>query len=299
VSRWRQQAALLAATLEKSDADYFREPPVQFTYAALLRHRGQYQQADEIYRRFVNDSDAVWQRAARGEMWVIGSPTESPKPVLRCYRVSAPPVLDGLLSDDCWQNAMDVKLEPDDGRDTSAADHFIETRGIDESPGRGSLRVDAADMRALAMLAYDQQYLYFAASLPRSPKQPGDPPNYPGRTHDADLSAHDQISLLLDIDRDYATFYRFDVDSRAQTREACWIDQKWDPQWHVACDADSQRWTVEAAIPLEALTPAPPSPGQTWAAGFVRTLPGEGVQSWTHPTGAVPRPATFGLVRFD
>ena len=67
----------------------------------------------------------------------------------------------------------------------------------------------------------------------------------------------------------------------------------------IACDSDPRRWTVEAAIPLQAIVPAPPGKGQTWAAGIVRTMPAEGVQSWTHPTGSVPRPVTFGLVRFD
>jgi photosystem II stability/assembly factor-like uncharacterized protein len=298
-SRWWEQALQLASTIERTEPEFYRDPEVQFTYAALLRNRGQFQQADEIYRRYTNDSDRLWQRTARGEMWVLGGSTESPKPVVRCHRVDAPPVLDGVLGDICWQDAMDIKLLPDDGSDAGHPDQFIETRGFTERNEAVTDRAAGDEARPLVMLAYDAQYLYFAASVPRSAELPSDPPVYPGRTHDAELAGYDQISLLLDVDRDYATYYRFDVDSRAQTREACWVDQKWDPTWYVACDGDPRRWTVEAAIPLQAIVPAPPGKGQTWAAGVVRTMPAEGVQSWTHPTGSVPRPVTFGLVRFD
>ncbi len=298
-SRWWDQARRLASTIERTDPQFYRDPEVQFTYAALLRNRGQYQQADEIYRNYMNDSDRHWQRTARGEMWVLGGATQSPKPVVRCHRVDAPPVLDGVLSDVCWQDAMEIRLMPDDGSDAGQPDQFIETQGFTADSQAVTDEAGGDEPRPLVMLACDAKYLYFAASVPRSAAQPNDAPAYPGRTHDADLAGYDQISLLLDVDRDYATYYRFDVDSRAQTREACWVDQKWDPTWYVACDSDPRRWTVEAAIPMQAIVPAPPGKGQTWAAGVVRTMPAEGVQSWTHPTGSVPRPVTFGLVRFD
>jgi tetratricopeptide (TPR) repeat protein len=298
-SRWWEQALRLASTIERTDPEFYRDPQVQFVCAALLRNRGQYQQSDEIYRRYTNDSDRLWQRTARGEMWVLGGATQSPKPVVRCHRVDAPPVLDGLLSDICWQDAMEIRLLPDDGSDAGQPDQFIETQGFTADSKAASDRTAGDEPRALAMLACDAKYLYFAASVPRSAGLPDDRPVYPGRTHDADLSGHDQVSLLLDVDRDYATYYRFDIDSRAQTREACWVDQKWDPTWYVACDSDPRRWTVEAAIPMQAIVPAPPGKGQIWAAGVVRTMPADGVQSWTHPTGSAPRPVTFGLVRFD
>jgi hypothetical protein len=105
------------------------------------------------------------------------------------------------------------------------------------------------------------------------------------------------VTLLIDIDRDYATYYRLEVDSRGQTRDVCWTDASWNPQWYVANDADSRRWTIEAAIPLSELAPPGSVRGQFWGLGIVRTMPTVGVESWTHPAGATPRPATFGLMR--
>lgn len=293
--RWHEQAALIVSTLEQRAPGVFQTPEVQFARGALLRHRQMYQQSDEVYRRFAAVSDPVWQQAARGELWVLGSPAESPKPVILCKRVASPPVLDGLLSDICWQDADDAALTVAAPDGAQPAEAFVGSRQRRQMASSAS--AGAPGSGALAMLAYDAEYLYFAATLPRAPGLPAEGVQYAGRTHDAELGGYDRICLLLDVDRDYSTFYQFEVDSRGQTREACWCDQQWNPQWFVANDADSRRWTVEAAIPLKELVPGAPA-GQTWAVGIVRTMPTIGVESWTHPAGAVPRPAAFGLVRF-
>lgn len=293
--RWHEQAAALIAALEQQDLACFRSPEVQFTLAALLRHQGKFDESDEIYRQYINDADPLWQRAARGEAWILGAPTESPKPVTRCRRTPVPPVLDGILSDACWQEAQDIELTAPGSANAAG---YIGSRGVD-SAGALSEPSSRPDEQAIAMLAYDSRYLYFAASIPRAPELPTDPPERAGRTYDADLQGFDQISLQIDVDRDYSTCYRFDVDSRGCTRDACWIDQHWDPRWYVANDGEPRRWTVEAAIPLEELAPAPPGRGQTWGVGIVRTMPTIGVECWTHPSGTVPRPVTFGLLRFE
>ena len=56
---------------------------------------------------------------------------------------------------------------------------------------------------------------------------------------------------------------------------------------------------LEVAIPLEEITPYFPRGGNAWAIGITRIIPALGVESWTQPAGAVPRPETFGLLRFD
>jgi hypothetical protein len=284
--------------MERIAPHVFQEPHVQFTYAALLRQRAQYQPADEIYRRFFGVGQGEpWQRSARGEVWLNAPLSISPKPVLRCKRAKTPPMLDGLLADECWQGTTEITLG---NGDEPPQDEFVGTRGMpaEQRRSRDIVR-SGGEPRPIVMLTYDDRFLYFAASVPRVADLPQDKPEYPGRSHDADLSGYDQLSLQIDVDRDYATCYRLDVDSRGQTRDACWIDQQWNPKWYVAADADAGKWTVEAAIPLEELAPTPFAPGTAWAVGIVRTMPTVGVQSWTHPAGAVPRPETFGLLRFE
>jgi hypothetical protein len=149
------------------------------------------------------------------------------------------------------------------------------------------------------MLSQDREFLYIAASVPRAEHARAEGVQLGGREHDADLSPFDRLSLAIDVDRDYATWYTLEVDQRGWTSEKCWDDKGWDPKWYVAADADDKNWRIEAAIPLSELVPEPPAPGTTWAVGIVRTIPAVGVQGWPEANGSKPRPESFGLVRFE
>jgi hypothetical protein len=105
--------------------------------------------------------------------------------------------------------------------------------------------------------------------------------------------------LLIDVDRDYATFYRLTVDQRGFTGEACLGDATWNPRWFVAAVSKPTTWAVEGAIPMRELTAEPPRRGQLWALGLQRTIPGLGFQSWTRPASASVLSQGFGLLRFD
>ena len=119
------------------------------------------------------------------------------------------------------------------------------------------------------------------------------------RSDDAELSGQDRLSLHLDVDRDYATCYRFDVDQRGWTADACWDNAAWNAQRFIAVAGLSNEWLLEMAIPFGELVPQPPQPGETWAAGVVRILPTAGVESWSMPAGTTPQPQGFGLLRFE
>jgi hypothetical protein len=103
---------------------------------------------------------------------------------------------------------------------------------------------------------------------------------------------------LLDVDRDFATYYRLAIDERGWTHESCWHDATWNPSWFVATGGDDKAWTAEAAIPLSELTMMPPSPGASWALGIQRTVPGVGFQSWTQPASPAVSPEGFGYLLF-
>jgi hypothetical protein len=113
---------------------------------------------------------------------------------------------------------------------------------------------------------------------------------------------HDRVDLLLDINRDYTSFWRLTVDHRGWTGESVLGDRSWNPRWYVAQRSDGETWTVEAAIPLDELGPGPQT-GDAWAVGVQRVVPGAGLQSWTHGAehgaGAEPRPQEFGLLLFE
>ena len=279
VKNWQERAFLMAKLVAEKTPTLHNSPEIQFPLAALLRQRGSNRLADEIYRRHQTAGDGdPWKDAALTELWLV-QPVNTPrKPVAICRPTSDRPHLDGVLSDMCWQDAVELPLTDSGSKDASS---------------------DALSTQpALAMLSHDSEYLYFAASIPRVPGTPGDGPQYEGRSHDADLSDFDRVSLYIDIDRDYTTYYAIHVDQRGWTAESCWEDSQWDPRLHVAADAGTSYWRIEVAIPLEELTPPSLAHTTIWAVGVVRTVPTVGVQSWSHPTGTRPGPGSFGLVRF-
>ncbi|MFG0336100.1 MAG: hypothetical protein ACF8TS_22300, partial [Maioricimonas sp. JB049] len=292
VERWQQQAERIAAILKRNAPTYAATAEIQFPYATLMRHRGRHAVADEVYRSFaMAPGETAWLKAAQGEIWLVGPQAVSPKPVLQCLRCETPPVLDGRLDDDCWQAASAVRLTPpSNARDS--AETFVGADRL-EQKSRGG-----AGSEATVMLSHDSRYLYLAARIPRVPGLPDDPPQMAGRTHDSNQTGLDRLSLQIDVDRDYSTFYRFDVDQRGGTREACWDNESWNPQWFVAVDGSRDEWRIEAAIPLDQLVPTPPDARTTWAVGLTRIIPTRGIESWQHPAGLEPIPAAFGLVKF-
>lgn len=291
--RHRQDLAVrMAALIRRRNPALFRDARVQFPLAALMRGRGVYRLADGLLRRFEHtaadagrtadssgadggDHTDAWQQTARSELWLLAPNSLPPKKIAACKRAAAPPKLDGVLSDACWQGAVELPLTASPGAPADSGRY------------------------AFVMLAWDAEYLYVAASVPREPDAPADRPVAAGRTHDADLSRFDRIALHLDVDRDYATWYTLEIDQRGWTRDACWKDQTWNPDWFVAADADDSHWRIEAAVPWSELAPSPPAKRSIWAVGVVRTIPATGLESWTHPASSAPRPETFGLLRFE
>jgi hypothetical protein len=116
---------------------------------------------------------------------------------------------------------------------------------------------------------------------------------------DADLKEQDRVTVLLDIDRDYATYWSLTVDHRGWPAESCFGDKTWNPEWFIAAAGDEQFWTVEAAIPLAELAPAMPKVRDAWAVGFQRVIPGVAFQSFTTPAADEVLPEGMGLLVFE
>ena len=223
----------------------------------------------------------VWYTCAAGEHWLSGpraQRAEAPKSVMRCRRTDEKPRLDGKLEDPCWRGA--------DGADAP---------GAELKSGLG----DDAEWPGMVQFAYDQEFLYLAVTCRKAPGIKYDAATNP-RKRDADLTGHDRVAIMLDIDRDWTSYWRLAVDHRGQTADDCWGDNTWNPAWFVAAGKQPATWTCEAAIPWSELAPHPPQPGDAWAAGIERVVPGLGFQSWTTPAAAATvRPEGFGLLLFQ
>ncbi len=209
---------------------------------------------------------------ARAELWLDDPRGDRPKPLVRCVRVNEKPFLDGRLDDAVWQSAEVIEL--------------------------GNHGDDDPTWPAVAKLARDEQFLYVAVSCRKSGDAKyttGDEP----RTRDADLSTHDRVEILLDVNRDWNSFYRLAVDHRGWTADAAGGDGHWNPTWFAAAAGDEQVWNAEMAIPLAELVEKSPQPRDVWAVGVQRVVPGVGMESWSLPARVRGEGEGLGLMLLE
>jgi hypothetical protein len=209
---------------------------------------------------------------AAQELWFSSPVGVPPRPVARCLFTDHKPFLDGKFDDDCWRDVKPMMLK--NVINDTAKEHPTE-----------------------AMFSFDEKFLYIALKCMHPPDQNVELAKE--RRRDTDLRAFDRVSILFDLDRDYATYFHLQVDQRGCICEDCWSDQHWNPHWFVAVHNKDDCWQVEAAIPLAELTGSPIRHNTAWAANVVRILPGRGVQAWSTPAGVEPRPEGMGLMVFQ
>lgn len=266
--RWHR-AIDLAGKFQQSRPRLHATPELRFPLASAHREVGLHQQAQALLASFEKDrAGDDWWASAAVEAWLSRPTPQGPKPAATCKRIAEKPKLDGVLDDPFWASAKPIDL------------------------------AHAGLPSATLQLAQDGEFLYLGVS---NEKLAGFDYSLTSetRTHDADLTLHDRIDVCLDIDRDFATFYRFSFDYRGFTREACLGDASWNPTWYVAAGQEAGRWTIEAAIPLNEICLKPPQLGDAWALGAMRIMPGSGITGWNSSSSVKPRGEKLGVLLFE
>jgi photosystem II stability/assembly factor-like uncharacterized protein len=215
-----------------------------------------------------------WSANVAAEEWLASSKQSPPKKLFSVVTAPQKPKLDGRLDEPLWQIAKPVSL--------------IQTRSASDGP----------PLTTAAVLAFDDEFLYFAVSCQKAPGLTYASDSKP-RVADEDLSREDHITLLIDIDRDYASYWQLSFDHRGRPAESCFGDSTWNPQWYLAAGGDEHYWTVEAAIPLAELASKKSAAGDLWSANLQRVIPGRGVQAFSQPAAIAIRPEGFGLMAFE
>lgn len=278
ILRWHGACLELEPKLAGFGPVYARDPASWLCTHAARRHLGKFADADAFVAEYFKHTPGAknrapgtdpWRDCLAAEMWLVNPSAFdlAPKPVAVSKRADARPVLDGKLDDACWTIAKAVPV------------------GASGDP-----------YRAEARFAYDDRYLYVAVRCEHPAGKRAEP--VAKRTRDADLSGRDRIDICLDLDRDYQTAYRFQIDHRGALAEDCWGDRTWNPKYHVAFVSGETAWVAEVAIPLVELTGERPAHGKAWAANVTRVTPGSGARAWSGPGDAEPRPEWMGLLQF-
>lgn len=270
---WYRSSLELAKKLDGFGPVYSADPSLQFCLQAARRQLGEFAQVQEWYAGYVTQTkEGVWRDVAASELWLVKPNGPPPRPIATCRQTATRPFLDGKFDDPCWEGHKPMVLQ-------NAVGDTTKEYGTE------------------AWLAYDQDFLYIALRCKHPARDLVAPVKV--RPRDADLRPYDRVSILLDLDRDYSTYFHLQVDQRGCVCEDCWGDRSWDPQWFVAVRSSDEGWQIEAAIPLSQLTGDRVTHGSAWACNVVRTLPGRGVQAWSLPADVQPRPEGMGLLLFQ
>jgi hypothetical protein len=271
--QWHEGNLAMGDRLSAFGPLYAHDPAIQFCLQASQRQLGNAKAALQFYSEFCNNyPDGPWREAAAQELWYAGRQGPVPRPVGTCRFTATKPFLDGNFDDACWEDVKPLVLH-------------------------NAMNDTEKDYKTEAKFANDDKFLYIAlrCTHPKGEHVPA----VKVRPRDADLRAFDRVSILLDLDRDYSTYFRLEIDQRGCVCEDCWGDKRWNPKWFVAIKSDEEGWNIEAAVPLAELTGDRIQQGAAWAINVVRILPGRGVQAWSTPAGVEPRPEGMALLVFQ
>lgn len=268
-----ETAVSLGEQIQRKRFGLFAEPEIRFPLAAAYRRLGQPRQSARLYQLQGRGTGRdAWWKCARAELHDVPK-AKTTKPRVKCAAAATKPRLDGRLDDEVWKSAEAVSL--------------------------ASAQRDDGEWPASVRLAHDAEFLFIAVECRHAPGMANDKKGGATRPRDADLTDHDRVELFLDIDRDYATYYRLSIDHRGWTNDRCWGDPSWNPKWYVAALENGTGWTAEAAVPLKELTGRTPQAGEVWAIGLQRVVPGAGFQSWNSPASVAVLPDGFGHIEFE
>jgi photosystem II stability/assembly factor-like uncharacterized protein len=291
VLKWHQACLDLEPKLFAFGPVHSRDPASWLCFLAARRQVGRHNDAVTFVRDYFKNTPGAatmppaqdpWRDCLAAELWMTdhGMISVPPKPLATCRHTDIRPMLDGKLDDACWRDAAPMVLKPL----AAAADRPDEMKAFGEG------------FKTEARFNYDDKFMYIAVSCSHPAGMKVDP--VAKRMRDADMTGHDRVDILLDMDRNYQTYYRFQVDHRGCLAEDCWGDKTWNPKYFVGFTSTDTGWTAEMAIPLVELTGDRPAHGRTWATNVSRIVPGKGIQSWSGPADDTPRPEGMGLLQF-
>jgi hypothetical protein len=295
IVKWHQACLDYEPKLAAFGPLYARDPSAWLSLLAARRQVGKHAEAETFIRDYFKRTPGAaamqpgadaWRDCLAAELWLSerGAIPTQPKPLGYCRFTETRPFLDGKLDDPCWTDLKPLPLKAASAAARREGEATVEPDSFAES------------YKTEARFAYDAHFLYVAVTCSHPVGQAV--PAAAKRQRDADLKGHDRVDILIDMDRDYQTYYRFQIDHRGYLAEDCWGDRSWNPKYFVAFHPSESGWTAEIAIPIVELTGDKPATGRTWAANVSRVVPGKGIQAWSTPVDGEPRPEGMGLLQF-
>lgn len=306
--KWYQDAVDAGGKMTAFGSMVFENPRIRFAWLSASRKLGEHKLTREyceaLSKEVSGSVDAetnAWRRAGAMELWLSSRKGNSPMPSWACRKVEGKPWLDGNLDEPFWNQI--------------SAHHPMKAKG---NPGPLSKEVGGQRRfsEPVALFAHDDNFLYMGIRLKSDGPHAEAATDKPDvalskRGHDTDLSQKEHLAVVIDIDRDYSSSYRFRVNPEGWIDDLCWEDPSWDPRWFVASRRSGDWWEVELAIPLSLISSERLSAGKAWAVGISHHHGGKKKMlgnpsgndlSWSgsgRSVPSVPSPLDFGILMFQ
>ncbi|MGD8324795.1 MAG: carbohydrate binding family 9 domain-containing protein [Gammaproteobacteria bacterium] len=169
---------------------------------------------------------------------------------VRVIRIDSPPVIDGNLDDQVWQQAEVVT-------------DFHQTR-----PGDGTMPSEPTEL----YLLYDEDAIYIGARMYDSNPELIAAPTF---RHGQGLGSDDRLVVILDPFNSRRAGYRFETNANGIRHDALYQDitsfqSDWTAIWDTAASVTEDGWLAELEIPFKTL-PFDPNI-DTWGFNFGRGI---------------------------
>ncbi|MDR2641824.1 MAG: hypothetical protein LBC74_03410 [Planctomycetaceae bacterium] len=274
----------------------------RFSWASVLRRRGLGQEALRYYQiRGGEFYDDVWSMRARAEcrLWsgLGGSEVDFVTknndtkngdliiPVIVAAFTPNIPFLDGKFDSnhdqegETWLKSKLYSFTPSKPR--YKLSELVDGKRF--GPGYNRERQSLAESKNFGtkvMFMYDSRHLYIGFRCPKSPDFTYPPVPERPRVRDSNILDQDRVEVLIDVDRDYSTFYSWTIDSRGWVVDSYFGDKTWNSDCFIARMDDKDAWYIEMAITLDTLTGNLPASKSVWGVGVRRIVPGVGIECW-------------------
>ena len=274
-ARWNENADRALQVLRSLAPEIANSPRLLLRQAANVRRGGEFGANSTMLAKAAAGND-LYSLLARAEQGAVHGAAATSVPTINLPKISTKPLLDGQLTETCWQDAAEIHLAASENtRMTTPAD-------------------------CLLMLAWDDDHFYVAGRVEHCRGHSNSMDHTADRRHDAKHGTLDRVMISFDVDRDYTTSFEFVVDESGQTSERCWTARSWNPQWFIHAEADETSWRFEMAIPQAELQTTPLRAGDLWGIRLRRLTPGIMEQSLKDPESenAAAHTDGHGLLRF-
>lgn len=194
--------------------------------------------------------------------------------VYPCLKATAPPTIDGDLSDPAWTKAI-------------AASGFTYS-------GRSTMPPYQMVMRLL----WDEDWLYMAVEIDEPAMNKTVTTAY-GR--DAYVFNDDSIEWFVDPWHTHTDYYQFGINLACAMWDSHISEKAWDCDWRAAVAKTDAAWYVEAAMPLAQFTKRMVRPGAVWGFNLCHERQAGGSReliNWSNVMGNFHTPDLFGHLLF-